>query len=170
MTPEEAAHDLVDHRLPEAGISIIAREGNLVLTPRAAITAELCAEVIGLKAVLLELLGDAEPDPFDQLSEADRRFLLRPRNWPTERCPRCSRFRHSRWCLEIVEPAPKIPFGKHRGKTLDRVPDDYLRWAIGNGVGNETFLAEAKAWRSQRDNSRAPAGAGSSLTHGDPIP
>ena len=166
MTSEEAAHDLIDHWLPEAGISITARDGRLVLTPRAAVTAEIHAEVVSLKAQLLELLDD----PFDQLTDADRRFMLGPRNWPAKRCPRCDRFMHARWCLEVVEPAPSIPFGKHRGKTLDQVPDDYLRWAIGNGVGGETFLAEATAWRSQRDNSRTPAGAIPSCPPRRPIP
>jgi hypothetical protein len=154
MTSKELACDLVDHRLPDAGISIAARDGHLVLTPRHAVTAEMHAEVVSLKFELLELLDAAEPDPFDQLTDADRRYLLGPRNWPTERCPRCSRFIHSKWCLEIVEPAPTISFGKYRGKTLDQVPESYLRWAIGNGVGGEAFLAEAKAWRSQRDNPR----------------
>lgn len=41
-----------------------------------------------------------------------------------------------------------LQFGKHKGKRLDQVPEDYLRWLVGE---QEKTLAEYKAEISRRE-------------------
>jgi hypothetical protein len=49
--------------------------------------------------------------------------------------------------VAIIAP-PRITFGKHRGKTWQDVPREYLQWMVDNG---HTAVADARAELSRRD-------------------
>jgi len=49
--------------------------------------------------------------------------------------------------VSIIAP-PRIAFGKHRGKTWQDVPREYLQWMVDNG---HTAVADARAELSRRD-------------------
>ena len=68
---------------------------------------------------------------WSQISEANRRYLLGPRNWP-DPCVWCGgRLCHSEMCNVLHEHwAPRLEFGKHKGQRIKDVPTDYLQWLI----------------------------------------
>lgn len=44
-----------------------------------------------------------------------------------------------------------ITFGKHKGKDLEDIPDEYLRWLITTNM-SETLILEAEKELEYRDN------------------
>ena len=45
---------------------------------------------------------------------------------------------------------PSLPFGKHRGKPIARVPESYLRWMLGQGDMDPDIAFTAKAELKRR--------------------
>jgi uncharacterized protein (DUF3820 family) len=70
---------------------------------------------------------------WSQISEADWKYLTGPRNFPP-RCPWChGHYMHSQACTELrASWEVKMPFGKHKGRSLSAVPVNYLEWLLGN--------------------------------------
>lgn len=59
-----------------------------------------------------------------------------------------------------AEPAlyTRLPFGMHRGKRFDDVPEDYLRWIVeGQNELREEVKASARYWLDKRAANGAPA-------------
>ncbi len=74
------------------------------------------------------LLGPSLNDPPAQ-GELARRLQWVQRRHP-EPCPWCGgRLRHNPTCCALGW-EPTLPFGKHRGKPVSQVPNDYLRWLL----------------------------------------
>jgi hypothetical protein len=71
---------------------------------------------------------------WDVISPACRAHLLSPRNYP-EPCVWCGgRLRHAAMCEEMHRDRTRLTFGKHRGKRIEDVPEDYLKWLRGSSV------------------------------------
>ena len=64
--------------------------------------------------------------------DEDIDYMIEPRRWPASRCPYCDGFLvHGDDCKALRDGwIPKLEFGKHRGRRLDQVPEDYLRWLL----------------------------------------
>lgn len=76
---------------------------------------------------------DLSTDYWEHISDADREYLLGPREFPAP-CPWCGgRIRHNSTCVTWTW-EPELPFGKHKGKKVSAVPLDYLRWLVKNSV------------------------------------
>lgn len=71
-----------------------------------------------------------------------------------------------------VEPVKSLPFGKHKDKTLDQVPTDYLEWVLGdtkNG-GPKPAVAAGVRLELERRQGRAQVAQGDVPPHFDDVP
>lgn len=161
----EQADELL-RRLRSTGLTVEARGDDLVIRPAGLLAREVAEEIRGLKPEVLGLLtgdllehvgdDDAEGPPFrgDEdywhvLHESDRRHLTGPRGWPAAPCAWCGRWLgHADGCL-AAEP-PRVPFGKHRGRPVDQVPETYVLWLRESGAGGEQWRAELGRWLATR--------------------
>jgi hypothetical protein len=77
-------------------------------------------------------------------TDADVDYLTGPRQQP-EPCTWCGgRLHHSEACEALQQSwIPAFPFGRHKGKRVDEVPWDYLRWAWDNGAIRDVDVKEA---------------------------
>ena len=68
---------------------------------------------------------------WDQIEEKDRHYLTAPRRVP-DPCAWCGGRRcHSAMCDELHEHwAIRMKFGRYKGKKIQDVPPDYLRWLL----------------------------------------
>ena len=57
------------------------------------------------------------------------------------------------WTLEPRR-LPLVPFGKHRGQRWPDVPDDYLRWMVGQAGMEQDVLFAAEGEMARRRNAR----------------
>ena len=48
-----------------------------------------------------------------------------------------------------------IPFGKHKGKTLEEIPSDYLKWMFEAPISNEDLALEAENEYAFREKNGA---------------
>jgi hypothetical protein len=83
------------------------------------------------------------------------RFLTGPRSYPSP-CPWCGgRLVHNHLCDDLrASLLPKMPFGKHKGKPLNAVPVDYLKWI----ASTDRFGAELReAIRDYLQSARKPS-------------
>ena len=66
-----------------------------------------------------------------RISRADFDYATGPRNYPPP-CPWCTgRLVHSEACDELKASWElPMPWGKHRGTPVSKVPRDYLRWIL----------------------------------------
>lgn len=132
------------------GITIEARGDRLRYSPRSAVMPDLAERMKAHKAALLAMLTGEPCEPevsheaneaqWQAISDADRDYLLGPRDWPGP-CPWCGgRLVHRAACDELRrEWMPIIPFGKYRGRRADELPADYIDWILGRGIGGEDF-------------------------------
>jgi hypothetical protein len=79
-----------------------------------------------------------EPEPidwWDHITDADREYLLGPRQYPPW-CFICGgRWHHSKACQELRDEwAPRMPWGKHKGRKVCELPRDYCRWLVQAGA------------------------------------
>ena len=159
------AHDLLAE-LDRRGIAIEAHGDRLRYSPRSAVTPDLAHRMKAHKAALLAILA-GEPWPpdvtddvnkwhWENITSADRDYLLGPRNWPAP-CPWCGgRSVHRPACNELRrEWVPIIPLGKHRGRRTDELPADYIDWILTRQVGSEAFRDELRRWR-ENDRTDSP--------------
>jgi hypothetical protein len=74
----------------------------------------------------------------------DSRYLTAARSWPSP-CPWCrGRLHHHPACDELrAESEPKMPFGKHKGRRVSQVPEDYLQWVLKHCTGIDDELRQA---------------------------
>jgi hypothetical protein len=65
-----------------------------------------------------------------------------------------------------------MPFGKHKGKSLQQVPKQYLDWLIGNGDLREPMKGFLEREVARRENSgeadQTPATEHGSVSRGEP--
>ena len=151
------AHELLTD-LDRLGIPIEAHGDRLRYSPRSAVTPDLAQRMKAHKPALLAILAgetwdtdvlpEANEANWAAISDADREYLLGPREQPTP-CPWCSgRLVHSETCRELRRQwSPVIPFGKHRGRHADEVPADYIDWILAKGTGDKEFRDELRRWR-----------------------
>lgn len=151
------AHDLLAD-LDRRGINIEAHGDRLRYSPRSAVTPDLAGRMKALKAALLAILAgetwepevshDANEANWQAISDADRDYLLGPRDWP-DLCPWCGgRLVHRAACDDLRRGwVPIIPFGKHRGRRADELPADYIAWILARDVGSEAFRDKLRRWR-----------------------
>jgi hypothetical protein len=73
----------------------------------------------------------AEWDWFDHIEFADLSYLMTPRTVSAP-CPWCfHRSGHSTWCDQLHDDwSLPMPFGRHKGVPVRRVPCDYLQWLL----------------------------------------
>ena len=78
------------------------------------------------------------------ITDADKAYLLGPREQPAP-CSWCGgRTRHGAMCAELHRSwEPVFPFGKHAGKGLSVVPDSYLQWLLHSGCSLDSELKQA---------------------------
>lgn len=158
----EQAADLLS-RLQSKGLSIEARDDDLVVRPADLLTDELAQEIRGLKPEIvyfltgnvLEQVTDGQgpalgvEDYWPDLRESDRRYLTGPRDWPAAACPWCCRWlSHTEGCL-AAEP-PVLNFGKHKGRSLDQIPESYIQWLLESEAGDAPWRSELDRWLAAR--------------------
>jgi uncharacterized protein (DUF3820 family) len=80
----------------------------------------------------------AEWDWFDHIEFVDLAYLLTPRTVSAP-CPWCfHRSGHSAWCEQLHDEwSLPIPFGRHKGTPVRRVPHDYLLWLLRRLIKSE---------------------------------
>ena len=158
------ARDLLAE-LNQRGITIEAHGDRLRYSPRSAVTPDLAQRMKAHKAALLAILAgetwqpeasisdwhDANEANWQAISDADRDYLLGPRDWP-DPCLWCGgRLSHHAVCDELRrEWVPIIPFGKHRDRRADELPADYIAWILTRDVGSKAFRDELRRWREYR--------------------
>jgi hypothetical protein len=101
--------------------------------------------------LLPSLADDANEWYWLHLRDADRDYLLAPRDWP-DPCPWCGgRLIHSPACNDLRrEWVPAMPFGKHRGRRVDELPADYIDWLLAREVGSRAFREDLRKWRGAK--------------------
>lgn len=144
--------------LDRRGITIEAHDDRLRYAPRSAVTPELERLLRAHKEALLAHFAGEPYEPrvseeaneanWQAISDADRDYLLGPRDWP-DPCPWCGgRLVHSETCRELRRQwSPVIPFGKHRGRRADELHRDYIDWILAKGIGDKDFRDELRRWR-----------------------
>lgn len=154
------AHDLLAE-LKRLGVTVSARGDRLRYSPRSAVTPDMAKCMKAHKAAVLAILAGETWEPgiseeatlanWRAINDADRDFLLGPRNWPAP-CPWCGgRLVHRVVCDELRrEWVPTIPFGKHRGRRADELPNDYIDWILSKGAGSEGFRDELRRWQETK--------------------
>ena len=142
-------------------IHIEAHGDWLRCSPKSAVTPDLVERMKAYKPELLVILAGEPWEPeachdynewcWQAISDADRDYLLGPRNWP-DPCPWCGgRMVHGAACNELRrEWVPILPFGKHRGRRADDLPADYIDWILTREVGSEGFRDELRRWRETK--------------------
>ena len=75
-----------------------------------------------------------QPNDWPELESEDLLYLLGPQEYPFA-CPYCGgRYRCGALCpCETRHGIVEVGFGKHKGRTLDLVPVDYLAWLQDHG-------------------------------------
>lgn len=157
------AEDLITD-LSALGIELQAHGDRLRFRPRSAVTPDLAERMAACKSELLTLLSgiphwpsvtpEANEVYWTLVDEADREYLLAPRDWP-DACAWCGgRMNHSTTCDSLRNSwAPILPFGKHRGRRVDEVPADYLAWVFNRRAGGELFSKELRRWRDNTERN-----------------
>jgi len=77
-------------------------------------------------------------DPWDHISPEQRAYVSSP-NVHKAPCPWCGgRNTHSAMCNELTAGwVVTMPWGKHKGKPLSEVPQDYLDWLTDRELTEE---------------------------------
>jgi hypothetical protein len=161
--------------LHSRGVAIGTQDGLIWYEPKSSVDADLLERIRLHKAALLTALtadlvdsqraGDisAEANEFywRQIEPAERQYLLGARHWP-EACPWCGgRQHHSTMCDELHERwAIRLNFGKHKGKRIQDVPRDYLRWLLGARTISDRDLRRGIRRLLEREDNEQQEGYG----------
>ena len=144
--------------LTALGIELQANGDRLRYAPRSAVTPDLVKRMTAHKGELLatlagipywpEVTPEANEEFWTLIDEADRDYLLSPRDLPGP-CEWCGgRLIYSPACGALRDTwVPIIPFGKHRGRRANEVPADYIAWILKRDAGDDGFRDELRRWR-----------------------
>lgn len=109
---------------PDGGPWVGASGMNFDFTPN--------GSAIGTPADWAARHDDAGFDEFEQMAQADREWLFRPKQ---PMCGFCGgHHKHNLACVALTDGfLVKMPWGKHKGLPVADVPHEYLRWLLDKG-------------------------------------
>jgi uncharacterized protein (DUF3820 family) len=101
----------------------------------------------------------AKWDWFEHISEYDLAYLSGPRQYP-DPCPWCGlRLSHTAACQQLHDEwSMLMPFGKHKGTLVRRVPVSYLKWLSRRNVSGELREEIERVLRQRRHRNWATYG------------
>jgi uncharacterized protein (DUF3820 family) len=121
----------------------------LANSPQISTNEDACGEFSPLGVMVAECDTDDEQDEtaiapatewdwFDHIEAVDMAYLTAPRIVSAP-CPWCfHRTWHSAWCDQLHDDwSLPMPFGRHKGKPVRRVPRDYLQWLLRREPSSE---------------------------------